>query len=745
MRRVQGYGLDAFVASDDWNLSKLVIGSEGTLGTILECRLKLVPMPKSKVLCTVHFADLLEAIRTVSPILGHNPSAVEIMDDEIVRRARENLSIRPLTSFIEGNPKAILIVEFFGETQEEAVRKAQNLAKDLKKQKRGYSWPVITTPEEQAKVWAVRKHGLGLMLGIKGDRKPLPIVEDSAVPIQVLPEYVDKILKFCRERDIPVAMYAHASVGVIHVRPALNLKDRKDIEHMKALAEYAFGLVKGYGGSLSGEHGDGRVRSPFLKSFFGDRIYDAFRRTKNLFDPQGLMNPGIIIDPGPMDENLRYGTGYKTPKDPTVYHFRKDGSFAAAVEMCTGVGDCRQQLAGIMCPSYRATYEEALSTRGYANALRLAMTGQFGPDMMTDNDLFELLDHCLSCKACKSECPSNVDLTRLKAEFLNGFFSGKKIPARAQVLLNMLQKAETRSGRSASFHNFLHRAWPMRLISAMISGRDPKRRVPRYVRVPFDQFAENGASKEDPARVALFIDCFTKYYRPDIGRSAVELLESCGYKAVFAGAGCCQRPKIDAGLLAEAKQEGEKTLRALDGYVQEGVPVIALEPGCWSALVDDLPDLVDDESLGNRIKKNVMMMDEFLAGEIKKGRLTCGFSSPYNSIGIHVHSHRQALTGGDSMKYVLEQIPGVYVELLDAGSCGNVGFYGYAKGHRDLSVRIGEERLFPVVRKSQPETTIVACGFECRAQIADVTGVPAVHWVETLRGAVKRKVSGVEE
>ncbi len=740
MRRVQGYGLDAFTSSDRFNLSRLVIGSEGTLGTILDSTLKLVPLPKAKVLCAVHFSDLLEAIRTVSPILGHNPSAVEIMDEEIILRARMNLSIRPLTSFIDGDPKAVLIVEFFGETVDEAAQKAQDLAGDLKKQRLGYSRPVIIESAEQAKVWAVRKHGLGLMLGMKGDRKPLPIVEDCAVPIEVLPDYVDKMLKFCKKRDIPVAMYAHASVGVIHVRPALNLKDRTDIEYMKALAEYAFGLVREYGGSLSGEHGDGRVRSPFLKNFFGNRIYDAFRRTKKLFDPEGLMNPGVIVDPEPMDMNLRYGEEYKTPDGPTVFHFREDGSFAAAVEMCTGVGDCRQRLSGAMCPSYRTAFQEAHSTRGYANALRLSMTGQLGPEGMTDRRLFELLDHCLSCKACKSECPSNVDMTRLKAEFLNFYFAGRRTPSRVKIMQNAVRRAERFSGPSAPLVNVLRRTWSVRQTLAIFSGIDARRRLPAYARIPFESwFSARNAPGDNRRKVVLFCDCMTNYYQSGVGRSTVELLESCGYEVLLARAGCCQRPKIDAGYLREAKEEGEKTLRTLDGFIRKGMRVVVCEPCCWSALTDDLPDLIDDETLGARIKQNVMMIDDFIADEIKSGALSCGFASPFESVIIHMHSHRQALSGSGSMKHVLDLAPGMNAELLDAGCCGNVGFYGYARRHRGMSMKIGEERLFSAIRSRRPETAVVACGFDCRTQIADATGVAAVHWVDTIRGIAIQK------
>jgi len=736
MRRVQGYSLDVFTSTDRWNLSKLMIGSEGTLGIFLESKLKLVSLPKSKILCTVHFSDLLEAIRSVSPILKHEPSAVEIMDEDIVIRARENLSIRPLTKFIEGTPKAILIVEFFGDSPEEARKKAEHLVHDLQMQKRGYAWPIITEPGEQAKVWSVRKNGLGLMLGMKGDRKPLPIIEDGCVPIDVLPEYIDKMLTFCKKRDIPVAMYAHASVGVIHVRPALSLKLQEDIDHMKAIARYSCTLIKQYGGSMSGEHGDGRVRSPFLESFFGKQVYGAFREIKRLFDPAGLMNPGIIVDPNPMDQDLRYGTGYKTPHLATCFHFREDGSFAAAVEMCTGVGDCRQRLSGTMCPSYRVTLDEKDSTRGYANALRLAMTGQFEIGGLEQTTLYEILEHCISCKACKSECPSNVDLAKLKSEFLQKYYDVHGVPRGVRFILNSMERAPRIAGPFAILVNALIGTLPYRTIVEKVYGLEARRRFPSYATKTFDKWfagssrTVNGSNK----KVALFNDTYMNFYQPGIGRSAVELLESCGYEVILADAGCCQRYRITHGLLREAKVKGECTLRNLDTFIRQGLKVVVCEPECCSALVDDLPDLIDDVELGRRIKENVMMIDDFLARECEEGMLSGHFTSPYKKVMIQGHCHQKALFGTASMKHLLDLVPGMEALVLDAGCCGMGDYYGYEKAHYDLSMKIGEDRLFPLIRNREEGTAVVACGFLCRTQLFHGTGVRAVHWVETIRG-----------
>lgn len=736
MRRVQGYNLDAFVDTDKWNLSKLITGSEGTLGIVLEAKLSLEPLPKFKVLCVIHFDDLLSAIRSVTPILKYQPSAVEIMDEDVVMMARKNLSIAPLCGFIKGDPKGMLIIEFFGNTKEKAENKANALADDMQKQKLGYHWPVISEPARQAEVWDVRKNGLGLLLGVKGDRKPIPFIEDSAVPLDVLPEYVDQILRFCKEREIPVDMYAHASVGEIHIRPVLNLKDQQDIDYMKEIAGFAHGLVKKYGGSICGEHGDGRIRSPFLEMYFGPVVYNVFKEVKKLFDPAGMMNPGVIVDPAPIDQNLRFGADYQTPVLPTFYHYREELDFARAVEMCNGNGVCRQILSGTMCPSYRATRDEEHSTRGRANALRLAMTGQLGPEGLTSKRLYEIMDLCLSCKGCKSECPSNVDLARLKSEFLQKYMDSHGTSLRDRFIARSTIMASRMDGWKAPVVNTIQRSPLFRKILEWFVGVDSRRILPLYARHPFKKwFVKNHKSNgQFSKKVVLFDDTYMNFHQPDVGISAVELLESCGYEVILANAGCCQRPRISHGFLRKAKKEGEKTLRNLQKYIEQGHKIVVCEPGCASALTDDLPDLIDDEELGRSIKENVMMIDVFLAREIADDNCTCGFTSTFENVLIHGHCHQKSLYGTEAMKYLLERVPGLSVEIIDSGCCGMAGSFGYEKEHYDMSIRIGNDRLFPAIRNRKNGTAVVACGFSCRHQIADGTGVKAVHWVETIRG-----------
>ncbi|HDY65477.1 MAG TPA: FAD-binding oxidoreductase, partial [Phycisphaerae bacterium] len=592
----------------------------------------------------------------------------------------------------------VLIVEFFGNSADEVTRKAESLVADLEKKQIGYAWPIIPEPSEQAKVWAVRKNGLGLMLGKRGRRKPVAFIEDCCVPVDVLPEYIHQVLEFCKTRGVPVAMYAHASVGTIHVRPFLDLKQQEDIDNLKAIADYTFELVTKYGGSWSGEHGDGRVRSPYLERYFGRVIYDAFRRVKRLFDPAGLMNPGVIIDPAPMDQNLRFGTEYKVPKITPVYHYRDPGSFAAAVEMCTGVGACRQSLIGAMCPSYRLTRDTEHSTRGRANALRLAMSGQLGTDGLTSKRLYKVMELCLGCKSCKSECPSNVNMARLKSEFLQMYHDAHGVLPQGNV--------------------------------------DPRRQLPARAEQSFHKwFAQRARpTGKGGKKVVLFDDIYMNDYDAHVGISAVELLESCGYEVLLGKAGYSHRDKISHGFLREAKLEGEKTLRNLDAFIQEGLKVVVCEPSSASALTDDLPDLIDNEQLGQRIAEGVMMIDVFLAREIREGNLRCGFTSPFDKILIHTHCHQNSLYDTTAMKELFGRIPGISVGNIASGCCGLTNSFGYTPEQYEISMAIGEQVVFPAIRNRAEGTVVVACGFDCRRQIADGTGVKALHWVETIRG-----------
>lgn len=742
MRRVGGYALDELHDDGRWNPAKIMVGSEGTLGVVLEATLRLEPLPRHTSVCVVHFAALLDAIRAVEHILPFRPSAVEILDRTVLELARKNRAAAQLGDFLQADPEAILIVEFCGDSDEDVAARPRRMAQRLAHLGLGYAFPILLEPDDQARVWEVRKNGLGLMLGMKGDRKPLPFIEDAAIPIPLLPQYITEVLALCRELDTEVALYAHASVGVIHVRPVLDLRRNDDIERMKQIAERTFQLVVRYGGSWSGEHGDGLVRSPFNERFFGPSLYRAFTEVKALFDPRNLMNPGKITAAAPMDENLRFGASYSLPTMDTVYRYREDGSFAAAVEMCSGVGQCRKTLGGTMCPSYIATRDEQHSTRGRANALRLAMSGQLGAAGLTSGRLQEVLELCISCKACKTECPSNVDMAKLKSEVLQQVYDQQGTAWRDRLVRDSAATARQLAGRWAPLVNAVQ-GTPMfrRALESMV-GIDRRRVLPPYATETLRTYGKRRKEPARPAgrRVALFADTYLDCHEPQIGRAAIELLESCGYTVVLADAGCCQRPRISHGFLRDARRDGETTLRQLDELLRDGIPVVVCEPSCASALTDDLPDLIGDRELGERVAAGVTMIDVFLDREIAAGRLQCDFElradpAPVTSdLMIHGHCHQKALYGTAAMRRILERVPGVRVTEVDSGCCGMAGSFGYEREHYEMSRQIGEDRLFPAVRARSADTSIVACGFSCRHQIAHFTDRRSLHWVETLRG-----------
>jgi len=734
MRRVGGYNLDEFISTNEWNLSKLIAGSEGTLGVILEARINLVPLPAFKSVCVVHYGVLMDAIRSVNEMLPYNPAAIEILDHTVIQLSRKNLTTRRHCHFIEGDPEAILIVEFYGDSEQEVLDRPQHMITHLQEKGLGYAYPVFPEGSAYEDVWTIRKKGLGLMLGLKGNKKPLAFIEDAGIPTEVLPEYIDQALAVCRKHETAVAMYAHASVGVIHLRPVLDLRDEVDIQRFKAIAEEVFELVKHYGGSWSGEHGDGLVRSPFNREFFGDQLYEAFCEIKALFDPDFRMNPGKIVEAPPMDQHLRYGATYKDQSVNTVYQYREDTSFGDAVHMCTGVGECRKVLGGTMCPSFKVTRDEEQSTRGRANALRLAMSGQLGEAGLTHPRLKEVMELCISCKACKSECPSNVDMAKLKAEVQQLHYDTHGATLRDRMIKAAPRAAARLSGIFAPLINFIQGSRPFRYLLEQLVGFDARRKLPTYTQRTFIQWYNKQKHTTHDLKqvdVVLFVDTYTNYYEPQVGQAAYRLLHDCGYRVAVAAVGCCQRPLISHGFLREAKVGGTHTVENLAPYLNQGLPIVACEPSCVSALQDDLPDLVEDRELAERLKQQVHMIDVFLADQKRAGKLDhVTFHSKNPEIAIHGHCHQKALYGTSAMKELLGADQSLTVEDWDSACCGMAGSFGYEKEHYLISQKMGERVLFPAVRNWDKSKGLVACGFSCRHQIEHFTDRKAHHWVE---------------
>ncbi len=733
MRRVGGYNLDEFIHAQNWNLSKLITGSEGTLAVTLELKVNLEPLPKSKAIVVVHFDELLDAISAVSTMLGYQPSAVEILDRTVVNLSRENLTTRQHCHFIEGDPAAILIVEFYGETLDDVLGRSESMIAELKRLGLGYAFPVFPEGKAFEDVWVVRKKGLGLMLGIKGEKKPLPFIEDAGIPIAVLPEYIDRVLKLCERHGTEVSMYAHASVGVIHVRPILDLRQSQDIQNLKKIADETFELVMEYGGSWSGEHGDGLVRSAYNEKFFGTTVYQVFREIKQLFDPANSMNPGKIVEAQSITENLRYGESYQDLELETQFKYRQENSFRESVHMCTGVGECRKILGGTMCPSFKATRDEEHSTRGRANALRMAMSGQLDGEGVASERLHEVMDLCLSCKACKSECPSNVDMAKMKSDVSQLYYDEHGASLRDRMIRDSARVASGFSGPFSGLINSVQKNPAFRFLLDKIAGFDRRRILPSYAKEPFYKwFLNHGQNQgEYKRKVVLFGDTYLNFHEPQIGISAMQLLNSCGYEVILAHVGCCQRPKISHGFLRDAKKEGSQTAARLRDYFEQGLDIVVCEPSCASALNDDLPDLIDDQELSEMLKSRVMMIDVFLDREIRAGKIDVELESLEGDLVFHGHCHQKALYGTHSIKSAVTT-GNFTVKEIPSGCCGMAGSFGYETGHYELSKKIGEELLFPAIRASK-DATLVASGFSCRHQIEHFTGVKAKHWVEVVR------------
>ncbi|MEM1446708.1 MAG: FAD-linked oxidase C-terminal domain-containing protein [Planctomycetota bacterium] len=755
MRRVSGYNLDEFVdgagytgtigpRSDynagprTWNLSNLIVGSEGTLGLLLEAKIRLTPLPGATAVCVVHFEDDIESLRRVPEIVAFGPSAVEMLDQHTLREAKVNGATRDMAWWIEGDPQAALLCEFFGDTPEEVQQKVTDFADTMKQRGIGYAHPVMLADDQQADIWNTRKLGLGLISNVKGPVKGQAFVEDACVPIETLAEYIDKLRKKCHELGIDTSMYAHASVGVIHFRPAVDLHRDDHRTKMKQIADYAFDMVVERGGVFAGEHGDGMVRGEFIPRFFGDQLYEAFRQLKRVFDPHNLMNPGKLVDAPSMTDPsiLRYGDQYRVAEVPSHYHYRDQGGFRLAVEQCNGVGACRKLGSGTMCPSYMATKDEKDTTRARANALRLAMSGQLGDADSVKNaiggdEVDEVLDLCLSCKACKSECPNAVDMAKLKSDTLQMRHDRKGTPLGYKLIGRMPDVAPWMAGPWAKLAAMLDKFGPYRVLFEKMTGIDRRRPLPPFATRSLQKLlADRGPSKHTPTRgqVVLFNDTYASYMEPHIGLAAYELLEGCGYEVILADAGCCQRPRLSKGLLREAKPKGKRTLENLDVFASQGIPIVCLEPSCASSLKDDLPDLIDDAELGARVSKHIHMIDVFLEAQ------GVPLTSDHPEVLLHGHCHQKAMFGTAAIKRAFASMEQTACDEVDSGCCGMAGSFGYE--HHDLSEKVGEDRLFPAVREATKEgKTIVACGISCRHQLHDFLNVKAKHWVEVVKPA----------
>ncbi|MCI0391615.1 MAG: FAD-binding protein [Acidobacteria bacterium] len=733
-RRVCGYNLDELVKDRPLNMARLIVGSEGTLLNVIEARVRVVKRPKKTALVVVHYKEMQEALESSQAILETGPYSVELTDKMILDLARANLELSKRMGFIQGDPAVILGVEYKGESDAEVRSKVEALEALRDKHRFGYAAHIAYDEDEQKAIWKLRKAGLGLLMGIKGDAKPIAFVEDTAVDPKYLPVFVPRFREILAKHGTDGAYYGHCSVGCLHIRPIINLKTRRSLEQVKAIADEITDLVMEFGGAISSEHGDGRARSPYLERVYGPTIFKAFHELKRAFDPKNLMNPGNIVDSPSLAEHLRYGPEYKTWEPVTLLDFSKQGGFAASVEMCNGVGVCRKTMEGAMCPSYMATKDEEHSTRGRANALRAVLSGRVPASDFTSRRLYEVMDLCLECKACKAECPANVDMAKLKYEFLHHYYQTNGLPLRNRIFGRIADLSKIGS-RLAPISNLIASSRTGRWFMDRFLGIDSRRPFPAFASETLTDWfkARQRSGNGRRGLVVLFNDTFVTYNTPEIGRAAVELLEAAGYRVVLVNKKCCGRPLISKGMLAEAQEHAAWNVAALTPWIERGAAIVGLEPSCLLTLRDESVELLRSDD-ARKVAQSSFLLEEFLLKERARG-LTLPFQEGARRALLHGHCHQKAMVGTAPTVAVLQWANFEVIEV-DSGCCGMAGSFGFEKEHYDISVSLGKRRLAPAVMTQPSSTEIVAPGISCRQQIEHLTGRRAKHPAEVLREAL---------
>ncbi|MCB2221915.1 MAG: FAD-binding protein [Bacteroidetes bacterium] len=751
-RRNTGYAIDLLMdtapfskTDEPFNFAKLIAGSEGTLAFITEAKLHLDPLPPPvKGLVCIHCHTLEEALQGNLEALKFKPGAIELMDKTVMDLSKENITQRKNRFFIEGDPEAILIVEFASGTKEEILNIASKMEKSMREKGLGYHFPVIFGADIP-KVWSIRKAGLGLLSNMPGDAKPVPVVEDAAVRPEDLPNYIKDFNALLEAHQLSCVYYAHIATGELHLRPVLNLKDPKDVTLFHTVAEETAKLIKKYRGSLSGEHGDGRLRGEFIKLMIGARNYELIRQLKRAWDPEDIFNPGKIVNTPPMSTFLRYEPGKPTPEIDTIFDFSADQGFLRAAERCNGSGDCRKSaiIGGTMCPSYQAMRDEKTTTRARANMLREIITNSDEENPFDSHDLYDVLDLCLSCKGCKSECPSNVDMAKLKAEFLQHYYDVHGIPLRSKVIANITKLNALAAKMPALANLIMSNAFSSRMMKKVLKFA-PKRSLPLLYKTTLRAWlrANSGALnvKQSKGNVHLFIDEFTDYNDTEIGIKAVKLLTHLGYTVKVSDHDVSGRTYISKGLLRKAKTIANHNVEVLSSIITEDEPLIGIEPSGILTFRDEYPDLVDDslKKASQNLAKNALLIDEFIAKEMDRGNIdSASFTSEKTSIKLHGHCQQKTVASTNPTKQILSLPENFQVEEIPSGCCGMAGSFGYEKEHYELSMKVGELVLFPEVRKTDPSVIVAAPGTSCRHQIKDGTGRKALHPVEVLYDALK--------
>lgn len=744
MRSNGGYGLDRLGPRGTLvDVTRILCGSEGTLGIVVSAMLNLEPLPNHTALVVLHYDDLLKSLAAVPAILKHHPAAVELIDRMIIDAGRANSAIRDRCRFLSGDPEGILAVEFFADDPAALDRQMRALLSDREVVDSAFAAVPVSDPQTQADVWNLRKAGLGLMMSKPGDDQPYSFVEDTAVDPARLGDYIERFEEILKREVVVAGYYAHASVGCLHVKPVLNLKRGADVERMSRIAQAVCDLAVEFGGTMTGEHGDGLVRSCWLERMYGPQIMQAFREVKNLFDPSGKLNPNKIVDAPPMTDHLRYGPIFRSFEPKTAFDFSSHGGMAGLAGMCSGVGQCRQKEVGTMCPSYMATHDEMHTTRARANALRLAMSNRGLIDGLGDSALAEVMDLCISCKACKTECPTGVDMARLKSEWLSHRNLLYGASDRARFLAEVPHRLN-RMKRFRSIYGTISRSGLFRRVLAKRYGLDHRIVPPRLSKQTFRAwFRKHVRAKTWPTpprgRVIYFVDTWMNHFTPEVGRAAVFVLEHAGYQVLCPPTECCGRVAISQGLLAEAKQLALENVNSLATLVASGVPVVGTEPSCVLTLVDEYPQLVRGP-MAATLARRTMMIETFLADVLRQNPESLRFNPSTSRALFHAHCHQKSLVGTADLQRLLTQTYDGKACEIPSGCCGMAGAFGHEAEHYDIAQSIGEDRLFPAVR-SRGTAEILVSGFSCRQQIEHHTDARVSHYIERIANALGHDAS----
>ena len=745
-RRVGGYNIDALVPGrNDLNLAHILVGSEGTLGFSTKIQLKLSPVLGRRALGACHFPTFHGAMEAAQHIVTLRPIAVELVDATMIGLAREIAMFRPtLEAFVRGAPGALLLVEFAEEDWDENLRRLKRLGEmvgDL-----GGSVVDVLDGKLQTAIAEMRASGLNIMMSMKEEGKPISFVEDCAVSLEHLADYTARLTAVFEKHGTRGTWYAHASVGCLHVRPVLNLRQEKDVKAMRAIAEEAFAFVREYKGSHSGEHGDGLVRSEFHEKMFGARLVRAFEEVKDRFDPNGLFNPGKITRAPKFDDrtNFRYPPGYggeamQTQLDWSAYS-GSGGGFQGAVEMCNNNGACRSLAGGVMCPSYRVTGDEKHVTRGRANSLRLAVTGQLGPDALTSDAMAETMKLCVSCKACRRECPTGVDMARMKIE-VQAARAKKFGSSLHDRLVAYLPRYAPYAATLAPLMNLRDVLPGAAKLSEAIAGFSARRKLPQWRRDVFRDPPSRHTPRHDEKEVVLFADTFNRYFERENLEAALSVLNGSGYVTHLPQPSdggrplCCGRTFLSVGMVDEARREAERTVEALAPYVERSLPVVGLEPSCLLGFRDEIPALLKSDA-AKRVAAQALTFEEFLAREAQANRFAPALGEIADRAVLHGHCHQKSFDAMNPVTQVLKLIPGLAVDTVESSCCGMAGSFGYGAETYDTSVAMGELSLLPAIRNADASAIVIADGTSCRQQISDGTGREAIHVARVLAASM---------